>query len=193
MAASSICSPCPDVVNMLGWDLLVGPQVHLTALESIRRRGFDSIRVAVVGRRWPPTHRCWVEYVVVGLNSLSLGFIRVVSPYSPSLRWIWLSLWWSFGGSPWDGVVVAESLVSAAPLVVVVCVLIQWQSTVLFALLFAALALGTGVVSGMARLRKGKTNHDFHRGSSSGRTGWASQWMGPPSCSPLPNSFIEQE
>jgi len=154
MAASSICSPCPDVVNMMGWDLLVGPQVHLTALESIRRRGFDSIRVAVVGRRWPPTHRCWVEYVVVGLNSLSLGFIRVVSPYSPSLRWIWLSLWWSFGGSPWDGVVVAESLVGAAPLVVVVCVLIQWQSTVLFALLFAALALGTGVVSGMARLRK---------------------------------------
>jgi len=114
--------------------------------------GFYPSSLGSTPRRY--THRCWVEYVVVGLNSLSLGFIRVVSPYSPSLRWIWLSLWWSFGGSPWDGVVVVESLVGAAPLVVVVCVLIQWKSTVLFALLFAALALGTGVVSGMARLRK---------------------------------------
>jgi len=37
-------------------------------------------------------HRFWVGYVVE-LNSLSLGLIRVVAPYSPSLSWIRRSLW----------------------------------------------------------------------------------------------------
>ena len=55
---------------------------------------------------------------------------------------------------PWDGVIVVESLVSATPLVVIIGVLTQWQSTVLVALLFAALALGIRVVSGMERLGK---------------------------------------
>jgi len=39
----------------------------------------------------------------------------------------------------------------------------------------------------------GKTNHDFHRGLFSGRTGWASHFLGPPSLFSLPSSFVKRK
>jgi len=51
--------------------------------------------------------------------------------------------------------------------------------------------VGIKVVSGW--LRREKTNHDFHRGSFSGRTGRASHCLGPPCCFSLPKPFVERE
>jgi hypothetical protein len=52
--------------------------------------------------------------------------------------------------------------------------------------------VGLGVRS---KMREGweKTNHDFHRGSFLGRTGWASHFLGPSSYISLPNSSFEHE
>jgi len=53
--------------------------------------------------------------------------------------------------------------------------------------------LASGMESGGLKNRgKGKMNHNFHRGSLCGRTGWASHSLGPPSCFSLPHSSIKQ-
>ena len=52
--------------------------------------------------------------------------------------------------------------------------------------LLAALALGTERVSGIENRGKGKANHDENCGLLLGRTARAYQFLGPPSCFPLP-------
>ena len=53
--------------------------------------------------------------------------------------------------------------------------------------------VGLNVVSGELEDGWEKTNHDFHRGSFAGRTGWASHLLGPPWCFFLPKSFVERD
>jgi len=68
----------------------------------------DSNVVCYIGLGSRSGHCFWVGYVIVELNSLSLGLIHVVAPYSPSLSWIRRLLWFKLAivlgvvAKPWS-------------------------------------------------------------------------------------------
>ena len=68
----------------------------------------DSNVVRYIGLGSRSGHRFWVGYVIVELNTLSLGLICVVAPYSLLLSWIRRSLWFKLAvvlgvvAKPWS-------------------------------------------------------------------------------------------